>query len=436
MFTEVWTALTGHPEPAARVHITGPAEVLPSLFPITQLATVSVVSSLAAAAPDADITVDTRHVAAAFHSERYLRIDGRAGDDPFNPLSRFFRAADGWVRLHANYPWHRERLLEMLGVDADPDAVATAVARWPALELEDAVVAAGGCAVAVRTPAEWRSHPQGKLVASRPLLSLDRVGDAPARPSDRAPRVLDLTRVIAGPVCTRTLAAHGADVLRVDSPAMPEPEFLVNDALVGKRSTFLDLRAPESRETLESLLADADVVVQGYRPGALDEFGLDAATLVERHPGLVVLDLSAWGPEGPWSGRRGFDSLVQAASGIGVLERVSGEAMPGTMPAQVLDHATGYLAAAAVLVALRSQRTEGGSWHAQVSLAQTAAWVLRQPRRGVPRVDELDATPSLVQLIDGDRSITLVAPPGTIDDRQLSWPRPPPSSLGADPPRW
>ena len=428
MFTEIWTALTGTPEPAARVQITGPPETLPSVFPITQLATVAVVSSLAAAAPDADITVDTRHVAAAFRSERYLRVDGELGGDPFDPLSRFFRAADGWVRLHANYPWHRDALLGVLGVAADRDAVADAVARWPALVLEDAIAGAGGCGNAVRTPAEGRAHPQGKLVAALPLLELDRVGDAPARPSGRAPRVLDLTRVIAGPVCTRTLAAHGADVLRVDSPAMPEPEFLVNDALVGKRSTFLDLRAPAHRDTFESLLADADVVVQGYRPGALDAFGLDAASLVERHPGLVVLTLSAWGHDGPWSGRRGFDSLVQAATGIAVLERMSGEEMPGVLPAQVLDHTTGYLAAAAVLTALRAQRRDGGSWHARLSLAQTASWVLRQPRRAVPHVDELDATPALVDLADGDRTVTVVSPPGTIDGRPLAWPRPPPTT--------
>ena len=295
MFTEIWTALTGTPEPAARVQITGPPETLPSVFPITQLATVAVVSSLAAAAPDADITVDTRHVAAAFRSERYLRVDGELGGDPFDPLSRFFRAADGWVRLHANYPWHRDALLGVLGVAADRDAVADAVARWPALVLEDAIAGAGGCGNAVRTPAEGRAHPQGKLVAAMPLLELDRVGDAPARPSGRAPRVLDLTRVIAGPVCTRTLAAHGADILRVDSPAMPEPEFLVNDTLVGKRSTFLDLARPAPRHVRVAAR-------RRRRRGA----GLPAGRarhvrprrrvpLVERHPGLVVLTLSARG---------------------------------------------------------------------------------------------------------------------------------------------
>jgi crotonobetainyl-CoA:carnitine CoA-transferase CaiB-like acyl-CoA transferase len=247
--------------------------------------------------------------------------------------------------------------------------------------------------------------------------------------------VLDLTRVIAGPVCTRTLAAHGADVLRIDRPDMPEPAFLANDALVGKRSAFLDLRDPTDRAQLDVLVADADVVVQGYRPGALDAFGLAPETLVERHPGLVVLTLSAWGHDGPWSGRRGFDSLVQAASGISVLERARGSDAPGALPAQVLDHATGYLGAAAVLVALGRQRREGGSWRARLSLSQTASWLLRQPRRAIPMVDEIDPTPYLVDLASGARKVTVVTPPGAINGRPLAWPSPPPT-LGADEPRW
>ncbi len=247
--------------------------------------------------------------------------------------------------------------------------------------------------------------------------------------------MLDLTRVIAGPVCTRTLAAHGADVLRIDSPAMAESEFLAADALLGKRSAFLDLRAPDDRSRLEALVADADVVVQGYRPGALVAFGLDPAGLVERHPGLVVVSLSAWGHDGPWSGRRGFDSLVQAASGIAVLERVTGDDTPGVLPAQVLDHATGYLAAAAALVALDRQRRDGGSWLARLSLAQTAAWLLRQPRRAVPTVDDLDVSPVLVRLARDDHTVTVVAPPGRIDGRPVAWPSAPPR-LGADVPWW
>jgi CoA-transferase family III len=435
MFREIWTALTGDPEPAARVEVTGPPDVLASIFPVTQLATVSVVAALAAAADDADLTVDTDHVGVAFRSERYARVDDRPAGDPFAPLSAFFRTADGWIRLHANYPWHRDRLLGVLGVGDDREAVAAAVAAWPGLVLEDAIAAAGGCASVVRTPAESRAHRQGKLVAALPLLELTRVGDAPRRPAGRRPRVLDLTRVIAGPVCTRTLAAHGADVLRIDRPDLPELESLTGDALLGKRSAFLDLRDASGREQLDALVADADVVVQGYRPGALDAFGLDPDALVARHPGLVVLTLSAWGHVGPWSGRRGFDSLVQAASGISVLEKASGSDTPGALPAQVLDHATGYLAAAAVLVGLRRQEREGGSWRARLSLSQTASWLLRQPRRAIPTVDELDPAPYLVDLEGGGHHVSVVAPPGRIDDRPLAWPGAPPT-LGADEPQW
>jgi crotonobetainyl-CoA:carnitine CoA-transferase CaiB-like acyl-CoA transferase len=235
--------------------------------------------------------------------------------------------------------------------------------------------------------------------------------------------VLDLTRVIAGPVATRTLAAHGADVLRLDAPDRPEIPLQAWDTLPGKRSALLDLRDAATRE---GLLAGADVVVTGYRPGALDRFGLAPDALARRHPGLVVLTLSAWGERGTWGGRRGFDSLVQAACGI-ALE----EGSPGALPAQVLDHATGYLAAAAALLALRRQRRDGGTHHVRLSLAGTAAWLQGLPRSAREEVPEVDAAPYLQQV----GPLTLAAPPGTVDGRALHWPDPPPS-FGTAPPRW
>jgi crotonobetainyl-CoA:carnitine CoA-transferase CaiB-like acyl-CoA transferase len=441
------------PELPAAVTITGPPEPLRSVFPITAFATDAIASSLAAAAElratrnstaVPGVTLDTRHVATAIRSERFLRVDGAPSGAGFAPLSRFWRTADGWIRTHANYEWHRDRMLRALRTPDDPEAVGAAVARWPAADLEEAIIAAGGCAAAVRTADEWHAHPQGVVLDVLGLLETSRIGEAAPRVRAPAPRaldgvrVLDLTRVIAGPVCTRTLAAHGADVLRVDTPALPEIEAQAIDALVGKRSAFVDLRSPVGDAELEHLLDDVDVVVTGYRPGALHQFGLAPAALADRHPGIVVVNLSAWGHEGPWAGRRGFDSLVQAACGIALAE-ARGAEEPGVLPAQALDHTTGYLAAAAAMVAVHRQLREGDTWLVQCSLAQTAAWLLRQARLDPPteqsRATEIDPGRYLVDLPRAGDVVTIVTPPGAIDGAALTWPSPP-AHYGASPPRW
>ncbi|NEB01302.1 CoA transferase [Streptomyces sp. SID13726] len=326
------------------------------------------------------VRVDDGALAAAFLSERHLLIDGRAPVN-FAPLSRFWRTADGWVRTHANYPHHRARLLAALGVPDDVAVVEAALAERSALDVEETVYAAGGLAVALRSPEEWAAHPQAAEVAKRPLVERGRLDTAPVRalaPVDASPllpaaglRVLDLTRVLAGPVATRTLALLGADVLRVDAPLLPELPDQHADTGFGKRSATLDLAT--DRQTFEELLAAADVVVTGYRPGALDRFGLSPQALAERRPGVVVAQLSAWGAYGPWRERRGFDSLVQVATGIAALEGSAEK--PGALPAQALDHGTGYLLAAAVLRALAEQSYEGGSRFVRLALARTARWL-------------------------------------------------------------
>jgi crotonobetainyl-CoA:carnitine CoA-transferase CaiB-like acyl-CoA transferase len=326
------------------------------------------------------VRVDDGAVATAFLSERHLLINGRAPVN-FAPLSRFWRTADGWVRTHANYPHHRARLLQALGVPDDPAAVGAALAERSAQDVEEAVYAAGGLAVALRSPEEWAAHPQAAEVAKRPLVERGRLDTARARtftPVDTSPllpaaglRVLDLTRVLAGPVATRTLALLGADVLRLDAPRLPELPDQHADTGLGKRSATLDLAT--DRQTFEELLTAADVVVTGYRPGALDRFGLSAEALADRRPGVVVAQLSAWGAYGPWRERRGFDSLVQAATGIALLE--GSAERPGALPAQALDHGTGYLLAAAVLRALTEQSYEGGSRFVRLALARTARWL-------------------------------------------------------------
>ncbi|HEV7210487.1 MAG TPA: CoA transferase [Blastococcus sp.] len=355
------------------------------------------------------LDLDAAHVGLAFRSERYARRDGVPIGLGFAPLSRFWRTADGWLRLHGNYPQHRDAALSVLGED-----VATAAAGRGAVDLETAVVDAGGAAAAVRTSTEWAGHPQGMAVAGLPLLSLDRSADGPPRsPSLAGLRVLDLTRVIAGPVATRTLASHGADVLRVDSPRLPDDPSGLLETGSGKRHVAVDLAAPEGRRTVEALLAEADVVVQGYRPGALDAFGLDPGSLAARHPHLVVVRLCAWGGAGPWRERRGFDSLVQAVTGIARLYGSAEE--PGALPAQALDHATGYLAAAVVMGALARQRAEGGGWHGELSLAQTAHWLLGAgvSSAGVPGEASPDPAAYLVDLEATGGPVAVIGPPGS-----------------------
>jgi crotonobetainyl-CoA:carnitine CoA-transferase CaiB-like acyl-CoA transferase len=223
--------------------------------------------------------------------------------------------------------------------------------------------------------------------------------------------VLDLTRVIAGPVGTRYLGALGADVLRIDPPDNPELPLHVADGVVAKRLVERDLRSDPLRA---GELDDFDVVIHGYRPGALARLGLSGDELAERHPHLTVVQLSAWGTRGPWGGRRGFDSLVQAATGIADALRAA-EGTPGALPVQALDHATGYRIAAAALRGLARRARGEGAGHASLALAQTAA-DLMATRSDAPWPQVVG--PSLEQLPDGR---AVVPPPGTLGGRALSF---------------
>ncbi|MBC2644130.1 MULTISPECIES: CoA transferase [unclassified Rhodococcus (in: high G+C Gram-positive bacteria)] len=329
--------------------------------------------------------LDPERIAASFASDRLLRVSG-APVSGFAELSGFFAAADGWVRTHANYPHHRRRLLAALGLpdDAGRDAVTTRIGGLTAADVEDRAAAAQAVAVRVRTADEWTASTQGAAAASGDLVSTA-VHAAGTRPEARhrsrmipgsgplaGVRVLDLTRVIAGPVATRTLALLGAEVLRIDPPALPEIVVQHRDTGQGKRSALLDARSADGRPVWESLLAEADVVVTGYRPGAVDGL-LDHAP-----PHLVRGRVCAWGGSGPWAARRGFDSIVQAASGIA---RIEGGDTPGALPAQALDHATGYLLAAGILDALAAGHRDGRGRSVDVSLARTGAWLLRADGR-------------------------------------------------------
>jgi hypothetical protein len=350
------------------------------------------------------------------------------------PLSRCWKAADGWVRLHANYPWHLRRALDVLGCADDPGHVGQAIAQRTTGDLDDSFAAAGALAFAVRSPGEWTRHPQGRAVAAQPLVRTERGPGpgrklSPGRALDRI-RVLDLTRVIAGPVATRTLAAWGADVLRVDAPQLPEIPAQAIDTLPGKRSALLDLSSPHGRQQLDRLLAEADLLVQGYRPGALARFGLDTGALAGRWPHLSVVTLSAWGSSGPWSHRRGFDSLVQCPAGIAAIE--GSPDAPGAMPAQALDHATGYLAAAAGIMALAASQADGRPRYQQLSLARTAQWFTDAGRAQPSHPREPEAGPFLADVPGPGFTARVVRPPGQVGDLTPAWTRT--TSLGTDPP--
>ncbi len=435
------------------LHIVGESRpaALSSPLAVADCAVAAVAACLTAAADLADarsrrrptVTLDTAHVAAAVRSEVWLRDPAGRGIDGFGHLSTLWQAADGWVRTHANYPWHRAALLTALGVDDGPDAevrgsVADAIAARPAREVEDVVYEKGGLAVAARTKAEWLADGGTAATAASPLVTMVPTGAAaalgePGNLPASGVKVLDLTRVIAGPVGTRMLGALGADVLRVDDPRRPELPSLAVEGVIGKRSSTVDAATEHGREAMHSLVDQADVLVTGYRPGALRRLGLEPDQVADQHPGTVVVTLSAWGTVGPWGSRRGFDSLVQVATGIG-WETSADNIRPGALPCQLLDHATGYLIAAGALTALARRARTGEASHVSLSLARTAEWLLDQGTALTESAAEEDPVLQADRYrCDLGKGWSGISPPGLLDGQPLRWPHLPPTYGQADP---
>lgn len=453
---DLWSAAGGDPAALERVRLTGADPALPSSFRVGAAAQTTIAAAGLAAAElwqqrtkgRQIVSVDMRHAAIEFRSERYVLLDGKPHGSPWNKIAGVYRAGDGrTVRLHTNFPHHRDGMLKLLECACEREAVQAALMKWQGEAFETAAAEADLVATMLRSPAEWSEHPQRQAVAQLPLFEITKIGDAPAHPLPRGAerpltgiRVLDLTRVIAGPVCGRTLAGHGADVMRITAPHLPGLPGLDTDMGRGKLSASIDLRATDDRDWLRGLAREAHIFVQGYRPGGLAAKGFSPEALAEIRPGIVAVTLSAYGHEGPWANRRGFDSLVQNASGINVAEaEAAGVAAPKELPAQALDHASGYLMAFGAMMALLRKAQEGGSWHVRVSLAQTGHWLsqLGRLQGGFDCLDpkRADVVDLLHEAETPFGSLTFVKHAAILSDTPAFWARPP-VKLGTHAPVW
>lgn len=451
----LWEPFDGDPGAIQSVKLTGDDPVLPSSFRVGTAAQVSISAAALAAAElwnlrtgqSQTISCDMRAAATEFRSERYFRIDDQPRGSAWDKIAGVYKAGDGrWLRLHTNFAHHRDGVLDILGCANDREAVQTALKDWSAQQFEDVAADRGLVVTMMRTTDEWNAHPQGRAVAQLPLLEIIKIGDADPQPlliSDRplsGVRMLDLTRIIAGPVCGRTLAVHGADVMRVTSPNLPHISTIAPDVGRGKLSAFIDLQTNEGREILRGLVRESDVFSQGYRPGGITELGFSPQDVAEMRPGIIYVSLSAYSHEGPWSDLRGFDSLVQTASGFNHDEaQAAGIDGPKELPCQALDHATGYLMAFGVMVALKRRATQGGSWLVRGSLAQTGRWLRRMGRvqNGFDCVEQdLDDVQDLVvRSTSGFGELSAISHAAIMSATQAYWVRPS-VPLGSHAPAW
>jgi crotonobetainyl-CoA:carnitine CoA-transferase CaiB-like acyl-CoA transferase len=437
-----------------KIDLPGSEPVLPSSFAVGTAAQASIAAAALAVAElwrlrsgrRQQVSVAMRDAAIEFRSDRYISVDGNPPKDPWDKIAGLYRTSDGrFVRLHTNFPHHRAGVLKLLGCDYSREAVQRALDGWQGEAFETAAAEAGLVVTMTRSFAEWDAHGQGRAVAGLPAFSIERIGDAPPQPlppGDRplaGIRVLDLTRVIAGPVCGRTLSGHGADVLLVTAAHLPQMGTLVMDNGRGKLSTFIDLRDAGGRDTLSGLVRAADVFVQGYRPGAVAGNGFSPEQAAQLRPGIVYLSLCAYGHEGPWKHRRGFDSLVQNANGMNHAEaQAAGSQQPKPLPCQAIDHASGFLLAFGAMTALARRATLGGSWHVRVSLAQTGHWM-----RGLGRIDGLacpdpglgDVRDRLEESSSGFGRLTAVRHAAMLEETPARWVRPS-VPVGTHPPAW
>ena len=373
-----------------------------------------------------------------------LRPQGWKVPPPWDPIAGDYRTQDGWIRLHTNAPHHRDAALKVMSCAAERDAVEKTVAKWDKDALESAIVEAGGCAAAMRSLEDWQAHPQGMANNADPLVHWEQFDAVdytvpafnPSRPLAGL-KVLDMTRVLAGPVAGRFLAAFGAKLLRIDPPGWEEPA-VIPEISLGKRCATMDVKTPDGRETLASLVREADILLHGYRPGAMAGLGFGREELRQINPRLIDVSLCAYGWSGPWADRRGFDSLVQMSSGIAAYGmRQSGSETPSPLPVQALDMAAGYLIAASALQALIGLRETGVPSSARTSLAGVAHLLSQSKREtlgeGFDPLSEADIDPLVEQTDWGPAQ--RVRFPLALEGVQTGWDEPA-HDLHTAPPKW
>jgi crotonobetainyl-CoA:carnitine CoA-transferase CaiB-like acyl-CoA transferase len=455
ILADLWALAGGEPSALDAVTLTGEEPQLPSSFRVAAAAQASIAAAGLAAAhvwklrsrQSQDVAVDMRHAVVECRSERYLRVDGKPPPPAWDAIAGVYKTRDRrFVRLHTNFPHHRDAVCRVLDCKAERDVVQAALMQWDAEAFEIAAYAAGGVVAMMRSYDEWSDLPHARALAALPVITMEKIGEAapkPWRAGDRplaGVRVLDLSRVIAGPVAGRTLAAHGADVMLISGPDLPAIPWLTIDTGRGKLTSFVELKSEQGQETLRELLAQTDVFSQGYRPQALAHLGFSPEQTARINPGIVFVSLSAYGHAGPWAERRGFDSLVQTATGFNHAEgQAAGIDGPKELPAQILDHATGYLMAFGAMMAKARQGSEGGSWHVRVSLAQTGRWLwhLGRVADGLKTEDLKGAAVSafVEEVSSGFGPLRSIRHSAQLSETPACWARPA-MPLGSHPPQW
>jgi len=455
ILTDLWTLAGGERAALDAVTLTGEEPQLPSSFRVAAAAQASIAASGLAAAEiwklrsgeTQGVAVDMVHAVAECRSERYLRVDGKPPPPAWDPTAGIYRTRDHrFVRLHTNFPHHRAAVCKALACKPERDDIQAALMQWDGEAFETAAYAGGAVVALMRSHDEWSATPHAKALSELPPLTIEKIGEAPPRPwpaGDRplaGIRVLDLSRVIAGPVAGRTLAVHGADVMLVCGPDLPAIPWLTIDTGRGKLSTSIELKSEQGRGNLRELLAGADIFSQGYRPRAIASLGFAPEDAAKVSPGIVYVSLSAYGHAGPWAERRDFDSLVQTATGFNHAEgQAAGIDGPKELPAQMLDHATGYLMAFGAMMAKARQSREGGSWHVRVSLAQTGRWLWNLGRiADGPQTEDLkgDAVrPFIEDMPSGFGPLQAVGHAAKLAKTPAFWARPA-MPLGSHPPQW
>ena len=455
ILSDLWTLAGGELSGLEAVVLTGEEPQLPSSFRVADAAQAGIAAAGLAAAQiwrlrsgqSQEVAVDMRHAVVECRSERYLRVDGKGSPAVWDTIAGIYKTRDRrYVRLHTNFPHHRAAVCKVLDCKPERDHVQAALMQWEGEAFETAAYAAGGVVAMMRSHHEWSGLPHAKALAALPPVIIEKIGEAAPKPwpAGNRPleglRVLDLSRVIAAPVAGRTLAAHGADVLLISGPDLPAIPWLTIDTGRGKLTGFVDLKSEAGRDVLRDLLASADVFSQGYRPQALASLGFAPQDAARINPGIVYVSLSAYGHAGPWAERRGYDSLVQTSTGFNHAEgQAAGVEGPKELPAQMLDHATGYLMAFGAMMAKARQSCEGGSWHVRVSLAQTGRWLWNLGRLADGfTTEDLNGeavSPFVEQVASGFGPLRAVGHSAVLSKTRAFWARPA-MPLGSHPAQW